>query len=163
MLVTMIIIVSLLAGAATLVSLQLSTTRSAGYTKQGMSSMYCAEAGLTAAHSMMAANHTSWAATLAADPTGSTQPSWLGDAAFSHDLDGDGVDDFKITIKDNDDEIAPAANNASIDIDDKVFLIATCTKYVETPSQIEELISYRAGGTCYDAQQGGCAGNANAN
>ena len=163
MLVTMIIIAALLAGAAVVVSMQVESTRASGITKQGLESLYCAEAGLAAAHSTVAANYGLWGTTLQADPTGSTQPTWLDDSAFSHDIDGDGVDDFVVTIKDNDDEVAPAANDPTTDIDTKIFIISTCIKYPDTPKQVMELVKYAGGGTCYKSQEGGCNGNGNDN
>lgn len=163
MLVTLIIIAALLGGAAVVVSMQLSSTQSTALTKNGLSAMYCAEAGLTAARPTVAASYGQWNVTLQADPTGRTQPSWLGDTAFSHDLDGDGADDFVVAIKDNDDEIAPAVNDPTTDIDTKIFIVATCTKYPDTPKQVEELVKYSGGGTCYQSQEGGCAGNGNSN
>ncbi len=163
MLVTLIVIASLLAGAGVLVSMQLTATQASGLGKSGMTALYCAEAGLAEAHITVAANYGLWNTTLAADPTGSTQPAWLDDTAFSHDLDGDGFDDFVITIKDNDDEIAPAANDPTTDSDTKIFLVSTCIKYPDTPKQIVELVSLSGGGTCYKSQFGGCGGNGNSN
>lgn len=163
MLVTMIIISALLAGAAVVVSMQVQATRASGVTKQGLESLYCAEAGLAAAHSVVASNYGLWANTLQADPTGATEPSWLGDSAFSHDLDGDGVDDFVVTIKDNDDELPPATNDLTTDIDTKIFIISTCVKYPDSPKQVVELVKYSGGGTCYKSQEGGCNGNGNDN
>lgn len=163
MLVTLIVIASLLAGAAVVVSMQLTTTQSSSLSKTGLSSLYCAEAGLAAAAGTVAANYGQWNTTLAADPTGSQQPTWLGAAAFSHDLDGDGSDDFVITIKDNDDEIAPAVNDPTVDSDTKIFVLSTCTKYRDAPKQIMELVGMSSGGSCYKSQLGGCGGNGNAN
>jgi hypothetical protein len=160
MLVTMIIISALLAGAAVVVSMQVQATRASGVTKQGLEALYCAEAGLAAAHNTVAANYSLWSTQLQADPTGSSEPTWL-QTAFSHDLDGDGVNDFTVTMKDNDDEVAPAVNNPSIDSDSQIFLISTCTKYPDTPKQVIELIKYAGGGTCYKGQEGGCNGNGN--
>ena len=163
MLVTLIVVSSLLAGAAVVVSMQLSSTTSTGLTKNGLSALYCAEAGLAAARQTVANNYGLWNSTLNNDPTGANQPNWLGDSAFSHDLDNDGVDDFVVTIKDNDDEVAPAANNPNLDIDTKIFIMSTCTKYPDTPKQVEELVKYAGGGTCYQSQEGGCGGNGNSN
>jgi hypothetical protein len=163
LLVTLIVITSLLAGAAVVVSMQLSSTQSAALTKTGLSALYCAEAGLAAAHPTVAANYGQWGATLQADPTGSAQPTWLSDTAFSHDIDGDGVDDFVVSIKDNDDELAPAVNDPTADTDLRVFIISTCTKYPDTPKQVEELVKYSGGGNCYQSQEGGCGGNGNSN
>jgi hypothetical protein len=160
MLVTMIIISALLAGAAVVVSMQVQSTRASGVTKQGLEAMYCAEAGLAAAHNTVANNYSLWAPTLAADPTGANEPSWL-QSAFSHDLDGDGVNDFKVTIMDNDDEVAPTANNRSVDIDTRIFIMSECTKYPDTPKKVIELVKFAGGGNCYKGQEGGCNGNGN--
>src|SRR5436305_15175505 len=124
MLVTLIVVSSLLAGAAVVVSMQLSATTSTGLTKNGLSSLYCAEAGLAAARPTVANNYGLWNSTLTNDPTGQTQPAWLSNTAFSHDLDGDGVDDFTVSIKDNDDEIAPVANNPAVDTDTRIFIMS---------------------------------------
>ena len=162
MLVTMIIISALLAGAAVVVSMQVQATRASGVTKQGLEALYCAEAGLAASHSTVANNYSLWGPTLAADPNGAAEPTWL-QTAFSHDLDGDGVNDFTVTIKDNDDEVAPTANDLTKDVDTQIFIISTCTKYPDTPKQVVELVKYAGGGTCYKSQEGGCNGNGNDN
>jgi type II secretory pathway pseudopilin PulG len=162
MLVTMIIVSALLAGAAVVVSMQVQATRASGVTKQGLEALYCAEAGLAAAHSTVANNYSLWGTTIAADPNGAAEPTWL-QTAFSHDLDGDGVNDYTVTLKDNDDEVAPAANDLTKDVDTQIFIISTCTKYPDTPKQVVELVKYAGGGTCYKSQQGGCNGNGNDN
>ena len=83
-------------------------------------------------------------------------------AGVGHDLDGDGVADFFVYLKDNDDELN-SANNRSVDNDLKVFVVSRCTKYPDSVREVEELVQYSAGGTCYQSQQGGCGGNNNAN
>jgi len=154
MLVTMIVSAALMAGAAALVSVQLHATRNAGLTRSSISAVHCAEAGLAAAHAAVAANHAQWNAALGQ----STEPGWL--AAVDHDLDGDGVADFAIKLRDNDDE-TPA--DPAHDNDLSVFVVSTCTKYLDTPAQISELVRFNGAGNCYQAQLGGCGGNANAN
>lgn len=165
MLVTLIIIGALLAGAAVLVSLQLAGNRSTDLTRSGMSALYCAEAGLAAARPVVATSYSSWAASLAVSaaewPGPFTQPTWLNDAAFDHDLDFNGsADDFEITILDNDDE--PAANNRAADSDLSVYIVSTCLKYGDTPVQVRELVLYNGGTQCYPWQAGGCTGVNNA-
>lgn len=154
MLVTMILSAALMAGAAALVSVQLHATRSSGLTRSSISSVHCAEAGLAAARASVAANYAQWNASLGQ----STEPSWL--AGIDHDLDGDGVADFAIKLRDNDDE-TPA--DLTHDNDLSVFVVSTCTKYPDTPTEISELVRFNGGGNCYQAQLGGCGGNANAN
>lgn len=160
MLVTMVLVTSLLAGAVVLVGMQLASGRSTELTRSGISALYCAEAGLTAARPTISTSYSLWDASLLS----TTQPSWLSSSAFSHDLDGDGVADFEITIRDNDDEVAPAANNLAQDLDLKIFIVSTCIKYPDTPKQVTELIEYTAAGAaCYDRQAGGCNGRGNSN
>lgn len=157
MLVTLILIAALLGGAAVLVSTQLAASRSTDLIRMTMLSTDCAEAGLSAARPVVLANYAQWAGSLG---TG-TEPSWIT-SAVNHDLDGDGAADFVITLKDNDDD-APAANDLLHDNDLRIFVVSRCTKYSETPKEIEELVQYSGGGTCYQSQQGGCASNGNSN
>ena len=163
MMVTMIITIALLAGASVLVSMQVSSNRATDITKTGMSATYCAEAGLAVAAPVVAANYPLWAANLCTTRPYSTcaQPTFLNNTAFSHDLDADGVDDFIVFITDNDDEIG--TNDLTKDSDLKVFIVSRCTKYVDTPKEVEELVQYSGGGGGYHSQIGGLGGNGNDN
>lgn len=161
MLITLVLIASLIAGAAVVVSMQLSSTKSADVTKTGMTSLYCAEAGLAAAHSFVASNKASWNAALALSAVGTyTEPTWLS-SAFSHDLDGDGAPDFELYLKDNDDETG--TNDLAADLDGRVWIISRCIKYTDNPKQVGELVEASGGSQCYESQEGGCGGNGNAN
>jgi hypothetical protein len=163
MLITLVLIASLIAGAAVVVSMQLSSTKSADVTKTGMTSLYCAEAGLAAAHTYVALNKANWNAALALSAANDfTEPTWL-QSAFSHDLDqpADGVADFQIYLKDNDDETG--TNNLAADLDGRVWIISRCIKYADNPKQVGELVEASGGSHCYDSQEGGCGGNGNAN
>jgi hypothetical protein len=153
----LILIAALLGGAAVLVSTQLAASRSTDLVRMTMLSTDCAEAGLSAARPVVLANYSQWAGSLG---TG-TEPSWIT-SAVNHDLDGDGAADFVITLKDNDDD-APAANDLLHDNDLRIFIVSRCTKYSEVPKEIQELVQYSGGGTCYQSQQGGCASNGNSN
>ena len=161
MIVTLIVTSSLIAGATVLASMQLASTRSADLSRSGLSSLYCAEAGLAAARPIVAGNYTNWSTALAASASGDTsEPSWL-QTAINHDLDGDGVADFSVYIKDNDDELPPKANDLANDNDLRVWIVSKCTKYTDTVQEVEELVIYNGGGNCYKAQLGGCGGNGN--
>ena len=164
MLVTLILISALLAGAAVLAAMQLSSTRSSDVTRTGMSSTYCAEAGLAAARSVVANNYTSWSSWLctSASMSSCTEPTGLGSAIGSHDIDGDGSNDFIVYLRDNDDELT-TTNNLAADNDLRIFIVSRCTKYAENTKEVEELVQYSGGGTCYQSQQGGCWGNGNSN
>lgn len=164
MLVTMIIIAALFSGGAVLVSMQMASNKATDLERTGLASLYCAEAGLVASHATVAANYTSWNGSLCTTPStpnACTQPTWLGTATFSHDLDGDGVDDFIVYIKDNDDETG--TNDISTDIDKQIFIVSRCTKYNDIQREVEELIKYTPTMTCYNMQDGGCNGRGNTN
>ena len=157
MLVTMIVIASLLAGAAVLVSMQLASTRSSDLTRTGMEATYCAEAGLEAAQPIVAANFSNWATALAtcgAGPYPCAEPAWLSSGIGSHSLSGGSGTDFQIYLKDNDDELPPNANNLQVDNDLKIFIVSRCIKYADTVKEVEELIQYSGGGQDYRSQQG---------
>ena len=166
MLVTMIIVSALFAGAAVLVSMQMATNKTSDVERNGLAALYCAEAGLTASHVAVANNYSNWSAALCSSNCGSAnQPSWLSNTAFSHDLDGDGVDDFYVYLRDNDDETgtAPSNNALGSNSDYKVFIVSTCMKYPDYPKQVMELILYTPTPTCYQSQEGGCNGRGNNN
>ena len=156
-LLVLVIIMALLGGGAALLSTQLKATKSTDLIKNGAAAMHCAEAGLAAARTTVAGSYAQWNASLGQ----TTEPTWL--AGVNHDLDGDGVSDFTITLRDNDDEQDPLASDTARDNDLAVFVIATCTKYPELPKQVSELVLYNGGGGCYQSQLGGCSGNGNSN
>jgi hypothetical protein len=138
-----------------LVSLQVTSTRSADLTRVKSLALHCAKSGLVTGHSQVAANFAGWNAALAAG----TEPDWL--SSLDHDLDDDGNNDFVITLKDNNDETG--TDDPDTDNDLTVWLISTCTKYSDAPTQVSEMVRYNGANNCYDAQLGGCGGNANAN
>ncbi|MDB4959005.1 MAG: hypothetical protein JWO36_6574 [Myxococcales bacterium] len=157
MLVTMILVAALFAGGAVLVSMQLGATRSTDVTRNGLSALYCAEAGLAAARPVVANNYANWSGSLGT----ATEPSWL--SGINHDIDGDGSADFVITLKDNDDELPPLTNDLTHDNDLKIYIVSTCIKYPETPKEVRELVQFNLNATCYQSQEGGCGGNGNSN
>jgi hypothetical protein len=154
-LLTMIVIVALLGGGAVLLGMQISSTRSTELTRSNMTALYCAEAGLNAARPIIGSNYP-WDANLG---TG-VQPAYLlHPTLLNHDLDGDGVSDYTITLKDNDDEGALGlANNPARDNDLTIWVISTCTKFPENQKQVSELIRYNIRGELYKDQAGGKAG-----
>lgn len=156
MLITMVIISSLLAGAAVLVSMQLVSNRSADITRSGLASTYCAEAGLSAARAAVAANYQQWNAELTACNATypCPEPAWLQAPGINHDVDGDGAPDYQLYIRDNDDEQLPAINDVKVDSDQRVFIVSLCTKYADTPKEVMELVEFSGGGTIYKTQLG---------
>jgi hypothetical protein len=172
MLVTLIIIAALLAGAVVLVSMQLSSNRSTDLARSSMSSLYCAEAGLHAARAVLKTSLKTERDTaiiqsnseILAGTTPTESPLFTAGIS-SHDLDGNGTNDFYAYIRDNDDELAGSGtNNGSADTDSKVWLISVCIKNTETQKTVSELISVtEQAGTMYDWQAGGAMGNNNYN
>jgi hypothetical protein len=160
MLMTMVLLVAILAGGAIMVSVQLKTSRSQDLTRKTVSATYCAEAGLEAARPIVQANYRSWNAALAHP---GVEPDFLVTALGAHDIDGDGIADYTITLADNADELPPATNDPTSDSDLKIFIISTCIQFGEVPRQISELLVLNSYAYCYQPQLGGCGGNGNAN
>src|ERR1044071_6437040 len=131
MLVTLILTAALLGGAAVLVSTQLASTRSADLVKTATLSMYCADAGLASARSVVLASYPLWAGSIG---TG-TEPSWIT-SGVNHDIDSDGTADFVITLTDNDDEVAPVTADATRDNDRRIFVVSRCIKYGEVVREV---------------------------
>lgn len=159
-LITMMLVVSLLGGGAVLFGMQLQSTRATEVVRTGISASHCAEGGLVAARSLVASNYASWSAGLQSGLS-NAEPTFLQSPNINHDLDNDGVADFTVILKDNDDEVG--TQNTTKDNDLQVWLIATCTKYPEQRKQVSELVRVSVAGTCYDTQLGGCGGNGNGN
>ena len=179
MLVTLIIIASLLAGAAVLVGMQLATNRSTDLTRSGMTALYCAEAGLEAAHPIVANNYPLWNVQMCALPSEASCAPMASPATMlanentqapmfvplNHDLDGDGNADFILYLRDDDDEVFPIPQNYALDNDQKIFIVSTCIKFPDTPKQVKELVMFNGGGNCQNYHQQGvdCTGRGNGN
>ncbi|MFT3696388.1 MAG: hypothetical protein QM831_24825 [Kofleriaceae bacterium] len=166
MLVTMIVITSLLAGAAVLVSMQLASNRSTDLTRTGLEATYCAEAGLNAAMPQVMAHPELWATALT--ECGGVYPCIPEQTIFtgvSHSVDYTGSgSDYMLYIRDNDDEYPPAPLDPLHDSDLRVFIVSRCTKYGDTIKEVEALVEYTGGGSDYRMQQGlGGFGTGNAN
>jgi hypothetical protein len=175
MLVTLIIIGALLAGAAVLVSVQLASNRSSDLTRSGMSALYCAEAGLSAARPFVAqhytlpgvASPTGWGSALLASGAATpdlSEPDFIynGITIAGHDLDGDGSADFTIYLKDNGDE-GTGTNDPTLDNDLQIFIVSKCIKYGDTPNEVQELIMFNGATQCNPEQIGGQDNNGNKN
>nr|HEX4313492.1 hypothetical protein [Kofleriaceae bacterium] len=170
MMVTLIVVASLLAGAAVLVAMQLGTNRSTDLTRSGMTAEYCAEAGAERAMPLLVASAGNWSPSLCiTSPESTCQPTspagevaMLAPPAINHDLDGDGVPDFVLYLRDDDDEI-PGPQNYGIDTDNRVYIVSTCIKFPDTPHQVKELVQFNGGGGTNCAMLGGCNGRNNNN
>ena len=158
----------------------------------------CAEAGLLLARAYFSANVSTWNKylndpshlnpvpaswnTSPADPVAAVAAgaaAWTGASApfndLFYDLDGDGKKDVYIYVRDNQDELLPAANNWRKDNDQNVIVGAICisttlsprlTSGATDPSElsIESLLSYNAPSNTYASQaNGGSSNNGNHN
>lgn len=132
MLIVMITIAAMLASGAVLAHMTQGSVNSSSVHRTALTGLYCAEAGLTSVKDTVVANAGAWNPELG---TG-IEPTWL--APVSHDIDGDGTDDFTVTLRDNDDE---AVNDLSVDSDATIYVVSTCTKDPESPTQVTELIT----------------------
>jgi hypothetical protein len=167
MLLTMILVSAILAGAAVLVSLQLSANKGTEVTNIGMRALHCAEAGLAASRATVAANQTAWVGNIG---TG-LEPSWMN--TVTHDLDGDGTADFYITLEDDEDEYpkSGAANDPLVDVNSRIFIVSRCgtmvgtftPKYADFPREVREMVMVSSANNCYNGQKGGCGANNNMN
>ncbi len=156
----MTLLAALFAAGATVLYLQLSSTRSAGLMNRTRSALYCAESGVVAARPIIGNNYASWPAALDADP--GTNPAFV--YPIVGDIDGDGTNDYSVTIRDNDDELPPLPNNPNADNDLSVFIVSRCTKYGDMPRTVMELVTYQGGGNVYRDQAGfGPGGTGNKN
>lgn len=154
MMVVACILVALLAGGGIALYVTVQGTKSTGYLKANRSALYCAEAGLSAARAKLAEDPTQWNALL--DGDAANDPAWY---PVTGDLDGDGAADYEVTVRDNDDELPPAANDPTHDSDLGILIVSRCTKYPETPRQVFELVFFELGNSAYRDQSGQGAGN----
>lgn len=154
MLLVAAILAALLAGGGIALYLQLQNTRSAAIVKSSRESLYCAEAGIAAGQSVLTAQFALWSTLIDADPD--NDPAWY---PVTGDVDGDGVADYEVTIKDNDDEVAPTAADPTVDRDSKVFMTSRCLQNPEVPRYVMQLVDVAASGHNYRNQSGGGAGN----
>ena len=155
--VTLILVTALLAVGGLAMYLVLADTRSAQYVTESRAALFCAEAGLSGARDYIQNHTTDWPAMLDSNPA--NDPAGY---PVTGDLDGDGVPDWQVTIRDNDDEFP--TNNPNVDSDGAVYMVSVCTAYPDTPREVLELVSFTGGGTNYRNQAGqGAGGSNNAN
>jgi len=154
------VLAALLAGAAVALRLQTSDTKAAGLANSARTSLYCAEAGLAASRPIVAAHFSTWEDVLDGTPF----PPWYpiqGDI----DIPADGVDDYIVTLVDNDDEFAPLPLDPTRDNDLKIYVTSRCVKYPDYPRVVTELIQFQGGGGCVNRNVGGagCGNSGNVN
>ncbi len=154
MIIVATVLAALIAGGGVALYLQMASTRGAGYARTSRSSLYCAEAGLYAARTLINNNVSLWNNML----SNTNLPSWY---PIKGDIDEppDGVMDYEVTIRDNDDEFPVPDPN--VDNDQQVFLISKCIKYPDDPREVIELVLFTSGGNMYRNQADQGAGSTN--
>jgi hypothetical protein len=157
--IVLILMVALLGGGATALYLANQDTRVAGLVKGSRTSLYCAEAGLRGSRTLIALHMAEWP--LLIDGDDRNDPAWYPPRG---DLDGDGVADWEVRVRDNDDERSPEPNDPTVDLDLQLFAVARCLANPEIPRELLELVSFEGAGNLYRDQSGqgsGNTGNAN--
>ena len=155
MLITLILMAAIMTGAAAMTSMQLTSNRSTEIVRTKISSLHCAEAGLAVARGVVKTHYSDWNTYLA----GGEVPDWL--SSLDHDVDDDGAADFTLSLRDNADEAN--LDDPTVDNDLAVYVVSACVKYADSRTEVTELVRFNGGGSCYQAQLGGCGGNSNAN
>ena len=150
----MMVVVALLAAGALALYLQMADTHSAQFVTQEKRSLYCAEAGLAGARDYILQNNTTWGEMLSTT-TGDDPDGY----PVTGDLDGDGNDDWRVTIKDDDDEFP--TDDPYADANGTVFMVSNCIAYPDTPRSVLQLITITAAGANYRNQAGQGAGGTN--
>ena len=151
MLLVATVLVALLAGGGIALYVQLQGTKSATMVKSSTTSLFCAEGGVVAARPIIATNIGDWDTIL-----GGGSADWY---PVRGDLDADGVDDYEVTIRDNDDEAVATTNDPTVDVDQRVFAMGRCLKS-DVSRQVVELIVVSTGTYVYRNQAGGGGFNA---
>ena len=157
MLVTMIIISSLLAGAAVLVSMQLASNRSSDLTRTGLEATYCAEAGLddrTAGRDRELRELEHRARRL---QQRLSVLAGAGVARLARSLRHRQWCRARTSRSSSATTTTSSRRRRTIrlhDSDLRVFIVSRCTKYGETIKEVEELVEYSGGGQNYRTQQG---------
>ena len=184
MIVTLLVTSALIAGAAVLASTQLASTRGSYFEANGLSSLYCAEAGLAMARPWVMARYQvdQWKSSLTLSASGTPSAAWEEDwlsgnngsttgintvtgcqnsssAGKCHDVGvpADGAADFFVYLQDNNDD-----TDQTTDQDQTIWIVSRCTRNAETVQEVRELVRYSGGGTHYNDQAGGASGNGNA-
>ncbi len=141
MVLVITILAALLAGASVALYLQVTSTRAAGLSSHMRGALYCAEAGLAAARNTIANDPDVWPSLLDGDDA--TNPAWY---PIQGDIDEppDGVPDYVVTVRDNDDEFPPNDLDPTTDSDERIIIVSTCTKYSDAPREVLEIISLQA-------------------
>jgi hypothetical protein len=135
--------------------------RIAGANRSAKSGLYCAEAGVNAARSYFATNYPLWNTMFAASSTTyqggqSSVPGY----PVRGDIDGDGVADYQVTLKDNIDEFAPLANNPLRDNDLTAIMVSKCINPAMSPRTLQEIVVLNSRGSSYRYQAGHGANHA---
>jgi|SRR5579883_2069161 len=122
--------------------------RVAGAQRLNRRGFYCAEAGLFAARPYFASNYAQWSTMFNA------QKAPPQGYPVTGDLDGDGIPDYQVTLRDNVDEFPPLPNNPLQDNDLTAIMVSRCISPTMGSRQLQEIVVVNTRGTNYRSQAG---------
>ncbi len=126
--------------------------RMSGVQRVSRTSFYCAEGGLAAARPILSNAYSQWNTIFSGGTPSITYP-------VVGDLDGDGLNDYSVTIADNYDEFPPAVNDPTRDSDLQAIITSKCISTTLGANNVNRSISQiivfgGAGATDYRYQAG---------
>jgi hypothetical protein len=144
MIVVMVMITALLAAGAVVVILVTSDTRAAGDSSNGRKARACADGGLAAARAIVRANDATWPMVL--DLDGTNDPVWYPIRGYLDDAVHGAGDpfDYEVTLRDDHDEVPPAADDPTVDTNLNVIAVARCLRYPDVPVTVHEIVADEA-------------------
>jgi hypothetical protein len=109
---------------------------------------YCSEAGINASRSYFANNYAQWSAMF--------NPALAKPVGYPvvGDIDGDGINDYSVTLIDNFDEFPPVVANPNLDNDLTAIMVSTCIDPSKGGRTLQEIITSNSRGTNYRYQAG---------
>jgi hypothetical protein len=131
-----------------------SDLRVAGATRSAKTGFYCAEAGLAASRTYFATNYAQWGQMF------DTSHGVPAGYPVTGDLDGDGVADYQVTLRDNVDEFPPLQNNPNRDNDLTAIMVSRCISPTMSGRTLQEIVYLNTRGSTYHYQAGHGAGHA---
>jgi hypothetical protein len=121
--------------------------RSAGVERTARLGFYCAEAGLEQARGYFSANYSQWSAMFGSGTPPAGYP-------VTGDVDGDGVPDYRVTLRDDVDELPPLTNDPLHDNNLTAVMISRCINPDFGNRQLESIVRCNVRGTDYRYQSG---------
>lgn len=120
--------------------------RVAGVQRSAKTGFYCAEAGLAASRAYFGSSYAQWNAMFAGNA--------VAGYPVTGDLDGDGLNDYQVTLQDDSDELPPLTNNPLVDNNLTAVMVSKCVSATMGTRQLQEIVMCNTRGTNYRYQSG---------